>query len=210
MKPAFWHERWEEGDIGFHEGQPNEMLTGHFNTLALPEGGRVFVPLCGKTRDIHWLLEQGYRVAGVELSQLAVEQLFEELSMACDVEKCGALTCYRGEGIEIFSGDMFCLTSELLGTVDAIYDRAALVALPDEIRAMYRSHLLSISGNARQLLVTLEYEQDLLSGPPFSIGESEVRVYYGDVYEIVALDSQFSPDGLKGKYPVTERAWLLK
>lgn len=210
MKAAFWHERWEEGDIGFHEGAPNEMLTRHCDVLALPEGGRVFVPLCGKTQDIPWLLAQGYRVAGAELSPLAMEQLFQELGVAYEVEVCGELKHHRGEGIDIFSGDIFHVTPALLGAVDAIYDRAALVALPDDMRTKYRTHLLNICGNAPQLLLTLEYEEDLLSGPPFSIREDDVHAYYGDVYEVIALDSRHEPEGLKGKHPVTERVWLLK
>lgn len=210
MEATFWHERWEAQDIGFHLGAPNELLVSHFKTLAVPPGGRVFVPLCGKTRDIHWLLAQGYRVAGAELSPLAVAQLFEELEIAPSIESRGALTHYSGADIDIFVGDIFELSAELLGAVDAIYDRAALVALPDDIRSKYRSHLLTISANARQLLLTLEYDTDLLAGPPFSIVAEDVRAYYGDVYEIVALGSRHDGAGLKGKYPVTERVWQLK
>ena len=62
MEHDFWHDRWESNRIGFHESAPNPLLTEHFPALSVPNSGRVFVPLCGKTLDIGWLLSQGQRV----------------------------------------------------------------------------------------------------------------------------------------------------
>jgi len=210
MEPEFWHERWGANDIGFHEGAPNALLVAHFNTLALEKGSRVFVPLCGKTRDIHWLLGEGYRIAGAELSELAVTQLFEELGREPVVEVRGALRHYAAENVDIFAGDLFALTPEMLGKVDAVYDRAALVALPEVMRLQYRQHLESLCGTARQLLVTLEYKEGLIPGPPFSVTEAEVHAHYSATYAIHALESRYALDGLKGQYPVTERVWHLQ
>ena len=210
MEADFWHERWQTNEIGFHEGAPNALLVTHFESLMLPAGGRVFVPLCGKSRDMHWLLDQGYRVAGAELSPLAVGQFFEELGLVPEIEDLGTMTHYRSEGVEIFVGDIFQLSKEVLGAVDAIYDRAALVALPTAMRTAYGAHLVSICNHAPQLLLTLEYEYGLITGPPFSIEGDHVRALYGGAYEIIALDSRHASTGLKGKYPYTERAWHLK
>src|SRR5690606_15848969 len=102
----------------------------HFDRLRLTAGSRLFLPLCGKTRDIAWLLEGGYRVAGVELSEVAIGVLFEELDLEPAIERSGNLLCYSGPGIDIHVGDIFELTAAQLGDVQAIYDRAALVALP--------------------------------------------------------------------------------
>src|SRR5690606_24667278 len=148
------------------------------------EGGRVFVPLCGKTRDIHWLLNEGFHVAGAELSEHASRQLFEELAAEPTIAERGPLKHFAAPGIDTFVGDIFALTRESLGSVDAVYDRAALVALPEAMRKQYTVHLRTLSGNAPQLLVTLEYEKDLISGPPFSILADELRMHYDATHTI--------------------------
>ena len=209
MEHSFWHERWESNNIAFHEGEPNALLTSHFGDLAIPAAGRVFVPLCGKSRDIHWLLNEGYRVAGAELSELAVRQLFEELGAEPAIAETGSLKHFAAPGIDVFAGDIFALTREMLGDVDAVYDRAALVALPEAMRRQYTAHLRQLCGSAPQLLITLEYKKDLISGPPFSVGADEVRVHYGATHTICECDNRFSPTGLRGQFPVTERAWIL-
>jgi thiopurine S-methyltransferase len=210
MDAEFWRGKWERGEIGFHEGRPNAFLTKHLGALALQPGARLFLPLCGKTRDIHWLLAQGYRVAGAELSALAVTQLFEELGVAPEKTQTGALLRHSTPGIDIFQGDIFELSAEALGPADAIYDRAALIALPQEIRARYAPHLVKTTNRAPQLLITLDYDQSLVPGPPFSVSEEEVRALYGGTYELSVLEHTHTPDGLKGKYPAAETAFALK
>ncbi|WP_246614962.1 hypothetical protein [Agarivorans litoreus] len=81
MHEQFWHQKWEKDEIGFHEGEVNRFLYDYFNVLKLAAGARVFVPLCGKTRDIAWLLDKGMKVVGVELSEHAIKQLFAELNL---------------------------------------------------------------------------------------------------------------------------------
>ena len=130
MDSDFWHKKWEDNQIGFHRSSVNPLLVRFLSVLGLVPGARVFLPLCGKTRDIAWLRDQGFRVAGAELSRLAIEQLFDELGETPEITEHGALTRFSGEGIDIFVGDIFELSAPVLGPVDAIYDRAALVALP--------------------------------------------------------------------------------
>jgi thiopurine S-methyltransferase len=152
MDPVFWHQKWESGEIGFHESQPNPMLVNHAEALKLQPGSRFFLPLCGKTLDIGWLLKQGYNIVGIELNRQAVEELFAELGVIPQIDQIDSLIRYFSDGICIFLGDIFDLSPELLGGVDAIYDRAALVALPPEMRYRYCQLLLQITGNAPQLL----------------------------------------------------------
>ncbi len=159
MEAGFWHQKWERGEIGFHESETNPLLIHHFEKLMTAAGSRVFLPLCGKTRDIAWLLAGGYRVVGAELSALAIEQLFNDLGAKPAIAKSGKLTRYSASNIDIFVGDIFEVSAKDLGSVDAIYDRAALVALPAGIREQYTSHLIDVTGAAPQLLVTLEYDQ---------------------------------------------------
>lgn len=210
MDAAFWHQKWEANEIGFHEGEANRLLVKYFNALSLAEGRRVFVPLCGKTLDIAWLLSNGFRVAGAELVESAIEQLFSELGIEPEISEVGGVKRYSAKNIDIFVGDIFAVSSEILGSVDAIYDRAALVALPEEIRRRYTGHLMDISDGTPQLLLTFEYDQSVMDGPPFSISNEEVIQHYGDRYELTLMESIAIPGGLKGKCAATENVWLLK
>ncbi len=213
MDPEFWHDRWQRGAIGFHEPEPNGLLTTHFAQLACEMGditdSRIFLPLCGKTRDIPWLLDQGCRVAGVELSEIAVRELFEALDDKPEVTKFDRLKRYSAEGVELFVGDLFDLTAARLGVVNGVYDRAALVALPSEMRLRYSQHLLNLTGGAPQLLVILQYNQSEMEGPPFSLSDEEVRSHYEDSHRLTLLESRQVPGGLKGHCPAEEKAWLL-
>lgn len=210
MKASFWHQRWQAGEIGFHQSAVNPLLAAHIGHLGLEQGARIFLPLCGKTHDIAWLLEQGYSVAGAELSELAVKALFESLALSAEVSRHGALLCYRAEGLDIFVGDIFDLGADTLGPVDGVYDRAALVALPEDMRSRYTAHLLGIAVAAPQLLITYEYDQQAMSGPPFSVMEAEVRRHYAASYHMQALVQQPVAGGLKGKVASSETLWLLK
>lgn len=207
MNPEFWQKRWQENQIGWHNSKAHPLLAKHFQTLSLKKGNRIFIPLCGKTLDIRWLLSQGYKVAGAELSELAVEQLFTELGIAPNIVKQGNLKHYSAESIDIFVGDIFDLSPTVLGNIDAVYDRAALVALPTEIRDRYSMHLRNIVNKAPHLLLTFEYDQTTMDGPPFSIGHDEVNRQYLDTYKIDHLESieVLVRDEAKGK----EHVWLL-
>lgn len=209
MDPNFWLQKWQDNNIAFHKSEANPVLVKHFQELSLSNNSRVFVPLCGKTLDIAWLLSQGYRVAGAELVELAIEQLFEELGVSPKISRVGEVSLYSAKNIDIFVGNIFDVSGKTLGSVDAIYDRAALIALPRAIREQYTAHLMEITGKAPQLLVTCEYDQSLMEGPPFSISEEEVNQHYGDSYRVSLISSTDVVGGLKG-YDVKESAWLLQ
>jgi thiopurine S-methyltransferase len=206
---SFWHRKWEEGEIGFHESDINKLLVSYLHHLSLVKSDRVFVPLCGKTLVISWLLANGYRVAGAELSRIAIEQLFAELGVRPEISAVGLMDRYSAPNIDIFVGDIFDLSSEMLGPVDAVFDRAALVALPDKMRNRYAAHLTKITGMAPQLLICYEYDQSLMAGPPFSVSNEEVRRHYGD-YDLALILSTDLPGGLKGVCSAMENLWLLK
>ena len=210
MQHDFWHQRWHNQQIGFHQSEINPFLLTHFQNLGLQAGQRVFVPLCGKSLDMHWLLAQGLQVIGAELSQLAVDAFFTELKLSPEITQSGPLRHYRTEQIEIFQGDFFALTQDQLGTVDAIYDRAALIALPDEMRKEYSRHLMSITQTAPQLLISFQYDQSLVPGPPFSVSTTEVSAHYKPHYTLTELASVYQVKGMKGQYPAEETAWLLR
>jgi thiopurine S-methyltransferase len=210
MDPDFWLTRWQDNRTGFHEGVPNDLLVAHFAALGLPRGARVFVPLCGKSRDLHWLRAQGFAVVGAELSRLAVEQFFDELGIPPAITPVDKLDRFEAAGVTIFTGDIFDLDQNTLGPVDAVYDRAALVALPDPLRAQYAAHLIELTQAAPQLLVTFEYDQAKHPGPPFSVQQADVQKHYDATYRPERLELRDLPGGLRGNCPAKESAWLLE
>lgn len=210
MDAEFWHERWQQNQIGFHEGQTNHFLAQHFKTHFPPKNSRVFLPLCGKTRDIAWFLAQGYSIAGAELSQLAITELFAELNVTPTTTKTGNLTHHQAPNLDIFVGNIFDLNANQLGPINTIYDRAALVALPPEIRTKYTQHLTQLTNNAPQFLITFTYDQSQMNGPPFSIPADEVQTLYEQHYTPTQLITADVKGGLKGRCPATETLWLLK
>ncbi len=210
MNIESWKQAWESNNIGFHKSKPHPQLVKHFNELKLVRGNRIFLPLCGKTLDIGWLLAQDMRVVGAEVSQIAVSQLFQELGLEPSIAEDSHGSWYSAENIDIFVGDIFALTSDSIGGVDAIYDRAAMVALPKDQRKLYSKLLIEISHSAPQLIITFDYDENLKTGPPFSINGAEVNHHYNASYDCQLLDSFTLPGGLKGSEVATENIWLLK
>ncbi|WP_018982824.1 thiopurine S-methyltransferase [Salinimonas chungwhensis] len=210
MDAQFWHQKWKDNEIGFHEADYNPGLTRHFHGLGLPKGSRILVPLCGKTRDIHWLLTQGYKVVGAELSELAVKQLFEALDYSPAVEDTDLGKTYTAPGIQVFVGDIFSVTSHHTGRIDGIYDRAALVALPYEVRIRYAQHLMNLTQQAPQLLITFDYDQSQMDGPPFSVPAEEVKSLYRASYALDCVQDSNIDGGLKSVDSARINVWLLK
>ncbi|MGY0559221.1 thiopurine S-methyltransferase [Luteimonas sp. A277] len=176
MEPDFWHERWQDGRIGFHQDRPLPLLCKHWPTLELAPGSRVFVPLCGKSVDMAWLAERGHRVLGVELSELAVRQFFDERGLTPATRESSFGIHYSAGPYELIYGDAFALDAEVLADCSAVYDRAALIALPPDMRARYADTAWRrLPTSCDGLLITLEYPQGQKDGPPFSVEEAEVR-----------------------------------
>ncbi|MBJ9985637.1 thiopurine S-methyltransferase [Acinetobacter sp. S40] len=213
MQHEFWHQRWQENRIGFHQLTPSPLLVAHWSELHLKTKQRVFVPLSGKTLDIRWLIQQGFRVVAIELSQIAVvaliEQLTQDFNFDFKISEQNDLIHYSHPQIDIYVGDFFDLAKEQLGQVDAIYDRAALIALPKDMRRQYTKHLIQISQTAPQFLISYEYDQNSFEGPPFSVEAKEVQQLYSPFYQVRLLKEQFvDPEGNKGKNP-RSKVWLL-
>ncbi|MGY3264542.1 thiopurine S-methyltransferase [Lysobacter sp. HA35] len=189
MDAGFWHSRWQDGRIGFHQDRPTPLMLKHWPSLGVQPGARVFVPLCGKSLDLAWFASQGLRVLGVELSQHAVEQFFAEHELTPDVEDSRYGRHFRAGDIEIICGDAFALDEDALRDCDAVFDRAALIALPPKMRESYVRELYSrLPAMCRGLLITLEYPQREKAGPPFSVEEDEARSLYGRDWQVQLLE----------------------
>ncbi|MEM8571674.1 MAG: thiopurine S-methyltransferase [Pseudomonadota bacterium] len=209
MEADFWHSRWKEGRIAFHEGAPNRHLTAHFAALDLTAGAHVFLPLCGKTVDIDWLLSQGLRVSGIELNREAVLEVFERLALVPEISEIGGLTRFAAGELVLWFGDFFALQGADLGPVDAIYDRAALVALPAKMRPDYAKSLGRLCPGRPQFLISYDYDQSQTDGPPFSVPEAEIRSLYRGHFQIERLASAAIEGPLRDRCTGREEAWRL-
>jgi thiopurine S-methyltransferase len=188
MDPEFWHERWKTNQIGFHQGDINPYLGRYWPSLELARGDRVFVPLCGKSRDMFWLLEQGFEVVGVEISPIAVESFFVENRLTPFVSREARHLRWKVEALEILCGDFFDLQPGDIGVCRGVYDRAALIALPPEMRPRYVEHLSTLLDTlANGLLISLEYHQSEMAGPPFSVSDAELIRLFSRAYTVQQL-----------------------
>ncbi len=178
--PDYWRRRWEEGRIGFHEGRVNAELQEFWPALDLEPGSRVLVPLCGKAHDLRWLAERGHRVVGVECSERAVAEFFDEQGLVPERSRCGPFRVWDADGLRILEGDFFALAAEPEGPAfDAWWDRAALVALPEATRERYVEHLATLlRPGARGLALVLERPDEPGQGPPFSVDAGEMRTRF--------------------------------
>lgn len=189
MKKEFWLDRWENRQIGFHQADINTHLLNLWPKATEGALNRVFVPLCGKSKDLLWLSDQGYDVVAVEFSQTAVEEFFENHQLSYELSAVGNLNSYASENITIYQGDFFDLTKEIIGSVSFVFDRASLIALPDDMRGKYCKHLAELIGAADIYLICMEYDQSQMQGPPFSVSELEVEKRYLENYQIQKLET---------------------
>ncbi len=190
MQPKFWHERWETGTLGFHQQNVNPLLEKYWPKLALAKGKSVFIPLCGKSLDMKWLRDQGHPVIGVELSPIAIRDYFETASIDFSETDHGKLKLYSGGGFELYCGDFFELAASDLSKVGAVYDRAALIALPPEMRARYAAKMAElVSVGTPIVLLTIEYNQSKMSGPPHSVPPAEVESLFSDAFLVEELEA---------------------
>ncbi|TWH15351.1 MULTISPECIES: thiopurine S-methyltransferase [Pseudoxanthomonas] len=205
MEPEFWLQRWREGRTGFHRDAVMPLLEKHWPRLGAADGAPVFVPLAGKTLDMHWLAARGHGVLGCELSPLAVEAFFAEAGLAPEQERDADGLHHRAGRIDLVEGDVFALADATLARMQAVYDRAALIALPTALRRRYASQVYGrLPRGCRGLLITLEYPQEQMQGPPFSVAETEVRGLFAADWEmellerrdILAQEPRFVADGV--------------
>lgn len=220
MEHAFWHHKWAQNQVGFHLEYFHPLLKRNLGLFQVKKGDTIFVPLCGKTMDIGYLLSQGYQVVAVELSEIAVAEVFSQLRIQPSITPWKQGKLYQADGIRIYSGDFFDLThQDLMGeentTISLVYDRAALVALPEKMRLEYAQHLAKITQYCPQLLITLDYDQSIAGGPPFAVSAEEVEGLYGGIYpvqlieeaDIIEEEPRFQAKGLTSFY---QRCYRLK
>jgi thiopurine S-methyltransferase len=213
MQPQFWHDRWEQNKTGFHQQTVNEHLKYLWPKTSLSEGAHVLVPLCGKTKDMIWLCEHGYNVTGIELSEKALKDFCIENEIEPSYHEDGGNSyCQIRPDFSLICSDFFSVSPDQVGQVDAVYDRAALVALPPEMRIDYVNHMdFLLKSGTRVFLVTMEYDQSKMYGPPFSVSEKEVHSLFSGKFDIELVHSEdikSSKPELAGE-KTTEKIYLL-
>jgi thiopurine S-methyltransferase len=215
MQDEFWLDKWQRHEIGFHQAQINVDLQTHWPTVGCPASSPVLVPLCGKSADMRWLHARGHRIVGVELSALAAQEFFAEQQLLPRRSRAGELECWEAERYRILVGDFFDLDAAAVATVAGVYDRAALVALPAPLRTQYARLLTRIlPARCAILLLTMDYPQEQMAGPPFAVPESEVCELFAPDFsvtllsarETLASEPRFQQRGLK---QLRECAFLL-
>lgn len=204
----YWKDRWAQKNIGFHQSEVEICLRDYFPDLR--KGSTVFVPLCGKTKDMLFFTERGHDVIGVELSSIACQAFFKENYLKYVIEQMPHFTVYQGEKIRIYCGDFFEFKPEWISNLGLVYDRGCLIALPPELRKQYSEKLYSIL-QAQTLvyfifLIVLNYDQSLKNGPPFSVPLEEILRLYEKEFKVERLASD--PEML-GTVPATEDVYLL-
>ena len=211
-----WIQRWEDGETGFHQSSVNSYLTKHWPKLNAPAHSTVFIPLCGKTLDILWLAKQNLNIIGIELSEIAIKAFFEENSLTYKTSSTAKFKVYESENIKLICGDFFDLTSEDFPDNTNIFDRAALIALPPEMRNKYAAHLIHIlPKSSKTLLICMEYDQKEMSGPPYSVTPEELKQLYGKTYQIEAIQSEDIMEDeprfkARGLSKLEEKVYLLR
>ena len=185
----FWHERWQTGQIGFHQSAVHPFLERWWSRLELPPQARVYVPLCGKSLDMVWLAERGHSVVSSELSPIAIREFFSERGLERAQHDEPGFRRHVAGPYQILEGDALTLTPGLLGPVAAAYDRAALVALPPDLRRPYAESLARLlPSGAKALLVAFEYPQEMRGGPPFSVEAAEIRGLFEPEFRLEQLE----------------------
>jgi thiopurine S-methyltransferase len=188
LQASFWHERWEKNQLGFHQAEVNALLTKHWPDLEVVSAEAVFVPLCGKSLDMRWLRERGHPVVGVELSPIALGDFFAEAGLEPSRTREGALEHWSAEGFDLYCGDFFDLEAPALANVGGCFDRGSLIALPPDVRRRYAEHLARIlPERVRILLLSVEYDQSKMDGPPHSVPIEEVESLFGAEFDVETL-----------------------
>jgi thiopurine S-methyltransferase len=198
MQPDFWHNRWKTDRIGFHQSAFNPYLERFWPALNLAPGTTVLVPLCGKSRDLHWLRAQGHPVLGVELSPVAIAAFFDGHAVVTPLGDHHRLHAGQAHlaGIQIIEGDLFTVPPACFAQVGAFYDRAAIIALPPKLRSRYLDKLATVLPvGAPGIMITIDYPKTEKDGPPFALTNDELVAGLDPYFDRSVLTSSDLTEG---------------
>lgn len=189
MELSYWQSRWNKGHTGFHMHGGYPALARHWDSLEISGDANVLVPLCGKSDDLDFLSKKTGSVTGVEISGRAVHEFFRERKIDVSKRNSYGFSIYSGHNIELWCGDFFRFPEIHTPSFDLIYDKAALIALPEQMRKRYASKIISLTDlHTQYLLHHFEYDQKEMTGPPFSVSKEEIQFYFESDYNINVLE----------------------
>lgn len=208
MDSNFWINKWQNGETRFHQSQYHPLLVKYGDKLTK---GTILVPLCGKSLDMTYLVSKGHSVIGVELSPIACKDFFEEAGIKYTTTSVHDFTVFNSDQITLWCGDFFKLPQIVWDKVTGVYDRAALIALPEDVRKIYAAEFYQRSPKQLEIfLITLEYSKDSFQGPPFCVDEVEVNGIYSPL-KIQKIHSEKEGKLTKDKsIEITENVYCMK
>jgi len=209
----YWQARWATGQSQWNSEKPHQYLIKYLDVLtAGSKSVRFFLPLCGKAGDLLHLYQEGHTVTGVEGVPFVVEQFFRENKL--DYEKV-SLPEIRGwryktkdSRLCIYACDFFAVTPEMIGDVDAVYDRGALEAINVSDRPGYVKLMQQLIGkDFRYVLNAYEYDDSEFQGPPRNLPRDEVFNLFADFAEVDILEEADKSDENALKFNLE---WMVK
>lgn len=217
MNKTYWLNRWETGNIRFNQPTPHRFLIKHYQSLGLHPHEQVFVPLCGKSIDMIWIMAQDQRVIGVEISPIAILDFLKENKLDAVEFKDGAFQVYQNASFTLYNGDLFNLTAKHLSEIKAVYDRGSLTAMPpNTLRSQYVDWVKNtIPENCKILLVVLEHGAPDVMEPPFSTTLEEVNLCFANQFSVTQLEREYIAEipahwEARGVHDLYECAYLLQ
>lgn len=211
METEFWQKAWaKSAEPGWQQKSANSLLVAHWAACKAVPGESVFVPLCGRSPDINWLLNFGHKVIGIDLSRSALQRFCDESGLDVKPEEHNGFTVFKAPQLTLYAGDFFSSTPDMFSGISRVYDRASIVAMPPNMRERYVSHLRSVvPSQAEMFTIAMAYDQSKMQGPPFSVEETELRKFFADRYDISVLGSEHGDMRNRGLESLEETAYRL-
>lgn len=198
MEISYWKSRWQKDNTGWHMQQIYPHLVRYWERLNLKEGANILVPLCGKSLDVQWLVNQDYCVIGVDVSEKAILELKDSLGISFKNISKGPFKGYLTESVQLWVGDFLKMQSSYIPAIDAIYDKAALIALPANMRCKYAAVIKRLCEPHTQMMLNcFEYCQQEMTGPPFAVFREEAEKLYGERFAIELMHEESIFDQLQ-------------
>ncbi|CAL8110762.1 unnamed protein product [Orchesella dallaii] len=204
----YWENRYKKRNFEWHIEEVHPQLLKYLSKLTqleteeTVEGSKAkkfFVPLCGKTKDIPFLLKLGFEVFAVEAIDSVVQELINENNLELTFDEKRSIYHDKDEQLKIYCGDLFKCPIEEYGPFDCIWDRASFIALDYSFRPSYIDMMKRSVGygsengvhNFRYLLQSVTYDKSNFAGPPRCVDAADIKEFFGLWADVTVLESNW-------------------